>query len=443
MFLNRLQQYIIEQNLFQVNEKILLAVSGGKDSVLMAHLFNKLGYSFSIVHCNFGLRKSESDRDEEFVKKLATEFKVSFYSKKFDTEAYAQNNRISIQMAARELRYQYFENVRKENQYYKIAIAQHQNDAIETVLLNLVRGTGIAGLHGIMSNRGYIIRPLMCFNQTEIQDLIKEFHISFVEDSSNASSKYMRNYIRHKVIPELKTLNQNLEETFNTNIKYFNQLEVFLQQQVHQIEEKLFICEGSEIRISIKELKALQPIELLVYELFKAFGFNSSMVASFIKVLDSQAGKQFLTQTHHILIDRDYVFVKHLMDINNEECDWPIEANSISFQQKYFSRYEVETLSDLKLPKNKMIADASKLIYPLKLRMWKIGDSFIPFGMKKSKKLSDFFVGEKLSVFDKAQVLILVNGNGEIIWVCGKRSDERYKVESNTKKIIIFDMQEA
>ncbi|RZK73631.1 MAG: tRNA lysidine(34) synthetase TilS, partial [Pedobacter sp.] len=247
--------FINHQQLFSANDKVLLAVSGGKDSVLMVHLFKTAGYDIGIAHCNFNLRADESQRDETFVRMLANTLNIPFHVKHFDTKTYAEEHKVSTQMAARELRYTWFENIRAEYNYQYIALAQHNDDAIETVLLNLTRGTGIAGLHGIMAKRALLIRPLLFLSRNEIELLIAENNIDFVEDSSNATTKYARNKIRHQVVPVLKEINPNLEQTFAHNIQRFAETEMVLQQAVAGIKKELFVEKQGVVHISIEGIQ--------------------------------------------------------------------------------------------------------------------------------------------------------------------------------------------
>ncbi len=439
MFLACFTNFIEQNNLFAKDDKILLAVSGGKDSVLMAHLFKQAGYNFSIAHCNFNLRGEESLRDQNFVSALADELNVPFYFINFDTKTYANDHKISLQMAARELRYQFFEDIRQQHGYQKIAIAHHQNDAIETVLINLVRGTGIAGLHGILPNKGSIIRPLLCFTSDEIAKIVKQNNFTYVEDSSNASTKYMRNRIRLAVIPELKKLNPSLETTFKNNLNYFSQLEDFLKHEVEKTRIQLFVYQQNRISVSLNQLKKLQP--LIIYALLKPFGFNTSTVNDLISVLEKHSGRQFLSATHQLVLDRENIIIKPILLNTTTEIKIEATDKEVIFMEK---RFNVTVLNyiphNLKTNLNTIFIDADKIIFPLTLRKWQQGDVFIPFGMIGEKKVSDFFINQKLSVIQKAETPILVNGNGKIIWVCGLRSDDRFKITSNTKKIISLNM---
>ena len=296
--------HVLQQQLFEASDHVLLAVSGGKDSVLMAQLFKQAGFNFSIAHCNFNLRADESQRDELFVKMLAEEMQVPFHVVHFDTKGFSQAHKISTQMAARQLRYDWFDELRQAHGYAHIAVAHHQNDAIETVLLNLVRGTGISGMHGILPKRGHVIRPLLFLSRQEIDQLIDEHHLAYIEDSSNLSSKYARNKIRLEVVPHLREINPNLEETFAENIIRFAETEELLQQVVAQTRKQLLKEEGTGVSLLVKEVLNLKPQKLLVFELLKPFHFTSSVVDEILASLHKQSGTSFYSNSHQLIIDR-------------------------------------------------------------------------------------------------------------------------------------------
>lgn len=422
-------------------DKILLAVSGGKDSVTMAHLFASAGFKFGIAHCNFNLRGEESTRDQSFVKNLADQLGVSFHLQAFETEAYAKEYKLSIQMAARDLRYAFFYSLKESFGYQKIAIAQHQNDAMETVLLNLIRGTGIAGLHGIKVHHHDIIRPLLCFNSADIEEMVEENNINFVEDSSNASTKYARNKIRLNVIPEMKQLNPSLEDTFQKNLDYFSELEELLIETVRNHQTHLFKVKDQHIEIAISELKKVHPQKLILFELFRPFGFNITTIQNLINCLNGESGRQFFSETHCITIDRETITLKTKAQFILREQFIKAEQNEAVFGNYHLS---IDKLANKPLnlitEAHFIYVDADELIYPLKLRAWREGDTFKPFGMHGEKKVSDFLISQKIPLDDKKLVPILVNGDGKIIWICGYRSDDRFKVKSNTKKIFILEV---
>ena len=438
--IEQLENFIKMKGLFKPQDKILLAVSGGKDSVAMVHLFKKVGFNFGIAHCNFNLRAEESLRDQKFVQKLAEDLNVPFHLQSFDTEIYAKKNQLSIQMAARELRYHYFNDLLATFHYQKVAIAQHQNDAIETVIWNLIRGTGISGLHGIKSLRNDIIRPMLCFTSRDIESLVTDHQIDFVEDSSNASTKYARNQIRLNIIPEMKKLNPSLEATFEKNINYFTALESFLEETVSQHRSQLFKYHGERIEIFITELKKLEAQELLLFELFRPFGFNATTIKDLIKGLDANPGKQFYSDSHCLAVDRTVIILEKKEQGNFINLKINPNQSEVIFGEHVITIKEfTENLKNLKSAPNICYVDANQLIYPLTIRTWQEGDIFKPFGFNGEKKISDYLIQQKVPLIDKKKIPILVNGDGNIIWICGLRSDDRFKVKSNTKRIFILE----
>jgi len=438
--LQQFKDYIKKNALFNPQQKILLAVSGGKDSVLMAQLFKLCNYNFSIAHCNFNLRADEAQRDESFVKLLATTLDVPFYITHFDTKAYASENQISTQMAARDLRYQWFEKVRVEGNYDYVAVAHHQNDSIETLLLNLTRGTGISGMHGILPKRDKLIRPLLFLSRLQIDQLIDENDINFVEDSSNESSKYARNKIRLNVIPQLRDINPSLEETFAQNIIRFAETEEILEQFVEQKRKELAKVFNGDVYFDIEKVKELEPQRLILFELLKPYHFTSTVVLEVLDSLDKQSGTSFYSATHRITVNRkdliisalqkDKEFEHHFLHPQDESIE--IDENRISLFYSQSLLVENNT--------SKAFVDVDKLIFPLIIRFRQDGDKFMPLGMKHFKKLSDFLINCKIPLPQKDKIPLVVNGNGDIIWVAGLRQDNRYKVNATTKKVAIFEL---
>lgn len=439
--LQNFKTYIEQHALFNSKDKILLAVSGGKDSVLMAHLFKLSGFNFGIAHCNFNLRADESQRDEAFVKLLALTLEVPFFVTHFNTKEFAVSHKVSTQMAARTLRYGWFEELRQREQYDYIALAQHQDDAVETVLLNLTRGTGIAGLHGILPKRDRLIRPLLFLSSGDIAHIISKQQIEYVEDSSNLSTNYARNKIRLNVIPHLKEINPGLDETFRNNIQRFADTELVLQQVVSSLSEKIVKKRQGKFYLSITEVKALNPKQLLLFELLRPFGFLEPVVAELLAGLDKQSGTTFFSHSHKIVIDRKHLIIDRLDDHLGLAKNVLIHPDQ---EKAEFLNSEItfRSSTDLNFERNSSIAyvDTDKLIFPLVLRSWQNGDKFKPIGMDRYKKLSDFFIDEKVPLTDKGQVPVLVNGNGEIIWIAGLRQDNRYKLTENTRLVTIFEL---
>ncbi|WP_131539220.1 tRNA lysidine(34) synthetase TilS [Pedobacter nototheniae] len=438
--LQQFQDFISKEQLFTKDDKILLAVSGGRDSVLMLHLFKALGIRVGVAHCNFNLRGEEAQRDEHFVKMLAHNFDVPFYVTHFETKKYASQHKISTQMAARDLRYQWFETLRKTEGYHYIALAQHQNDAIETVLINLVRGTGISGLHGILPKRDFLIRPLLFLNRAEIDQLIESNHIDYVEDGSNKSTDYTRNKLRLEVIPYLKEINPNLENTFAQNIARFSEIETFLKTQVEVLSNALLQNKTDGIYIALDDIIALKPRQLLLFELLKPFNFTNLVVAEILSSIHALSGTHFFSESHQAIIDRKHLIIAERANLNQEHQIIHPATEKVNFMGNEIKVSFSDNLA-FETVKNKAFADFDKLIFPLVLRSWQHGDKFIPLGMRNFKKISDFFINEKLPLHLKEITPILINGNGEVIWVAGMRQDNRYKLTKATKKVVIFELK--
>ncbi|MEC3881405.1 tRNA lysidine(34) synthetase TilS [Parapedobacter sp. 10938] len=434
----RFSQFLDEQRLCQPDGRILLAVSGGKDSVLMTHLFAAAGYPIGIAHCNFQLRGAAADADEALVNRLARQLDVPFYTTAFDTGAYAQAHGISIQMAARDLRYAWLETIRGSQGYDCIAVAQHQNDHLETLLLNLVRGTGLSGLRGIQSKRGRIIRPLLFLTAAEVAAEVAGRGLDYRDDASNFSTKYARNKIRLEVIPKLKELNPALEHTMAANMAHFSGAYVVVQRYVAELRDQLFVpqqIEGEEEwHIPTAALMGLDPQPFLLYELFKPYGFTETVLADLTAALPGIPGKQFSSPSHVLHLDREVVVMRR-SDAFTEEVVTIHEAGESVCWGDY--RLESGWSTDTVVRAASHIAqfDADLLVFPLQIRSWHPGDAFQPLGMKGSKKLSDFFVSLKIPVYRKHRVPIVINGNGDIIWVVPYRMDNRYKITAKTKKV--------
>jgi tRNA(Ile)-lysidine synthase len=437
--LQNFTEYIRQNALFAPGHKILLAVSGGKDSVLMVHLFKQAGFNFGIAHCNFGLRGSESQRDEHFVRTLAAVLDIPLYVTHFETKTYAANHKISTQMAARDLRYHWFEELRTKEKYDYIAVAHHQDDAIETVLLNLVRGTGIAGLHGILPKRDFLIRPLLFLSRREIDNLINSNPIEYVEDSSNLSTNYARNKLRLDVIPRLKEINPNLEETFAHNIERFSATEIVLQQRIAQLREEIFEERTNGIYIPIGKVVVLHPQRLLFFELLKPFGFTEVVAEEIITSVEKQSGTSFYSATHRITIDRAELIITKTGEEHNHQMIHRADKTVAMGRHLIKITYTEQIAFENNV--HKAFADLDKLIFPLVLRSWQEGDRFMPLGMKNYKNLSDFFIDQKVPLPEKENIPILINGNWEIVWVAGMRQDNRYKVTATTKKVVIFEQK--
>ena len=431
----------IEQNaLFDAGTKILAAVSGGMDSVLMAHLLKQAGFNFGIAHCNFMLRGDDALADQEFTRNLAQQLGVSFHTVNFDTKKHAADHKVSIQMAARDLRYQWFADVCQTAGYHTIALAHHQNDTIETILLNLTRGTGIAGLHGILPVNGRLVRPLLFLSRDEIQTIVSAEGLKYVEDASNASTKYARNKLRHQVVPLLKELNPSLERTFENNLRHFRELEALLNQQVKALTKELFTYQDDEVYIPLAGIAKLNPQRLLLFSLLQPYGFNETAVDDLISGLDKHAGRIFEGAGYIAVIDREQLIISKRTGQTVTEVTLQEGEHSINFGSYKFTLLHDDSALIIKDNPMAVSVNSAKLVYPLTLRTWQQGDQFYPLGMKTRQKLSDFFIHAKVPLHQKGSTPILINGNGDIVWIGGYRPDDRYKVDNNTKKVTIFEL---
>lgn len=415
-------RFIEKEKLLAKKDRILLAVSGGVDSVVMCELFHLAGFKFGIAHCNFNLRGKESDGDEQLVKSLAEKYTVPFHVQSFLTEEYSKEKSISIQMAARELRYKWLEEVRKINKYQYIAAAHHKDDSIETFFINLVRGTGISGLHGILPKQRFIVRPLLFASKKEIEDFAKTNNLSYREDSSNRSDKYLRNKIRHQIIPVLKEINPDIDKVILDDIAKIKDVESVYRQAIERSRKEVIRAEGFKRVIAIKKLKTLKPLRTYLFEFLKEYNFNPDVVHAIAEAIDSNSGKQFYSSTHRLVKDRDFLIIT----ARNKQAE------------KFLLRYSLKSFKGFRIPSGNDIAcmDYDLLKLPLEIRKWRNGDFFYPLGMNKRKKISDFLIDNKVSVPDKENVHVLTSGK-DIVWVIGRRVDNRFRVTDKTERIYV------
>ena len=432
----------IENNLsFLKESKLLIAISGGLDSVVLTHLCHQLDFNFGLAHCNFHLRDDESDADEDFVLQMAEDLDVEVFIEHFETEEYATEHQLSVQMAARELRYQWFEELMTQLNFGYLLTAHHADDNLETFLINLSRGTGLEGLTGIPEMNGRIVRPLLPFSREQIEAYAKENKLKWREDSTNASNKYLRNKLRHEVIPALKETNPQLLQNFNKTLSFLQDANEIIEDHIVDIQKKVVSVEGDMIKLDIKKIQRLSNSKAYLYQLLKDFNFTEWNDVE--GLLTAQSGKQVFSESHRLLKDRDYLFLSELdtnVILSENEESFLITENQEHLKSP-IGTLNVSTVKRLNRINNSTIyVDKEKLKFPLTFRKWKEGDYFYPFGMKGKKKLSKYLKDEKLSLIEKEHIWVLCSGN-DIVWVTGKRADDRFKVTENTSKILKIELK--
>jgi len=432
---DRFRKHIIEQNLFYQEDKLIVAISGGADSVALSSLLKDLGYSFIMVHCNFQLRGKESDEDEIFVKELAKEYGVDCKIKYFETQKYATKNKLSVQMAARELRYEWFEQLREEAHAKYILVAHHKDDDIETFFINLIRGSGIRGFLGMKQKNNNIIRPLLSFSRKEIEEYLKTKNQPYRTDSSNIDTKYLRNNIRKHLVPLIKDINPSFSSTFSKEIHHLNEVYSVFQKEVERVKKDLISVEGAFYNIDKNKLLSLSDGEAFLREIIAPFGFTETN--KIFESCKSFSGKMFYSERNKLLVDRDKITIIKREDISFNEIKIPIETQNIITPISLQFRKSVQ----VEFERDKKIAffDEELLQFPLTIRKWIEGDYFYPIGMRGSKKISDYFVDNKFSRFEKEECFLLCSGE-DIVWIIGHRMDERFKITQNTKKVYIAEL---
>ncbi len=428
--LDRFTHVLKRDKLCERQQRLLLAVSGGLDSMVMLDLFHRAGFEVGVAHCNFQLRSEESDADEAFVLERCKAIGVECYTSRFDTKNYAAKNGTSTQMAARQLRYEWFGELLNNN-WDLLATAHHADDNLETTLLHLVRGTGLSGVMGIPAKVDKVIRPLLAFTKEELEGYAQVHGIEWREDRSNATTDYNRNYIRHELIPKLKILNPALEHTFIKTSERLSAGGELFQMGLHGVKEK-FLKEKSDQVLIDKEFAKLfhKPVGVL-WELIKQYGFNYEQCDSIIESIDKSSGSKFLTHSHQLFVDRTYLIIDAFREAQTETLI-QLGDRRASLGTAILELEEVEAQSISRI-RHLASLDAEKLKFPLVWRAWQEGDFFYPLGMSGKKKLSDFFIDNKMSRADKGRTTVLVSGE-DIVWVVGHRVDNRYKVDDHTKR---------
>ena len=428
--LQKFKQHLHQNFPFLEDSKLLIAISGGIDSVVLAHLCSQLNLNFSLCHCNFNLRGQESDDDEAFVTSLAKSLKTPVYTTSFETEKYATKNKVSIQVAARDLRYTWFYKLLDANQYDYVLTAHNTNDNLETFIINLTRGSGLEGFTGIPPVNQKSVRPLLAFSRDDITLFAIKNGIVWREDRSNASIKYVRNKVRHKIIPILKELNPHVLESFQNTIEYLNESQSIINDAVKNITAKVVSYENDVLKISCKEIDKLSNKKAYLYQLLQAYGFTAWN--DIVDLISAQPGKQVFSDTHRLLKDRNFLI---LTTINkSQSIKGPILIDQKVSEITNPIKLTIQNTDDY-TSKNKeqIIIDKDLVNYPLSLKKWHHGDAMYPTGMTGSKKISQLFKDNKLSLLDKEKIWMLTDAKDHIIWVIGLRQDRRYLANKTSK----------
>ena len=428
----QIQQYIIQHQLLSGEKPVVVGISGGADSVALLHILVSLGYKCIAAHCNFNLRGDESFRDEQFTIDFTQRLQVPLCKISFETNKYAQENRLSVEMAARELRYRWFEELLNTYDADAVAVAHHRDDSVETLLINLTRGSGLTGLTGIKPKNGNVVRPLLCVSREDIYAYIENNGLEYVTDSSNSSDIYTRNFIRLKVIPLLEEINPSVKASLARTANHLYDASLIYN---HSIEEARKVITQNN-RLSISALLSFPAPATILYEMLKPYGFSRTVCESIFTVLEKDSGKIFYSSTHRLLKDRSDLLIDvlsgednraYLINLEDDNVDLPVELKP-----------EIVVIKeDYQIEKDRKFAyfDFDKLSFPLVLRHWQEGDWFVPFGMKGKKKVSDYFSDKKFSLFDKEKTWLLCSGQ-DVIWIVGERTDNRYRIEKTTKRVL-------
>jgi tRNA(Ile)-lysidine synthase len=428
--LQKLKNHIQQNFSFLQDKKLLVATSGGLDSMVLVHLFQKLKFNFALAHCNFQLRNLESDADEEFVNSYAEQNMIPCFTTKFDTKKYSETHKLSTQVAARNLRYDWFNEILIQKKFDYIITAHHADDDVETFLIHISRGTGLEGLTGIPSKNGNIIRPMLPFSRKEIENYASENQLVWREDSSNASDKYVRNKIRHHIVPVFKEINDSFLLSFQNTLEHLNQQQSLVDDAVLLVYEKVVSEEKQQLKINISALLQYNNYKAYLYQWLHKYGFTAWN--DVYDLVQSQTGKRIESENYILLKDRDYLLLSQKTTTDFET----IVINSVTESTNFplnFSFCNISNISNQN--KNIIFVEESKLQFPLTIRKWNEGDFFYPAGMQGKKKVSKYFKDEKFTLFQKQQAFIL-ESNNKIVWIIGHRADERFKPENTNQNII-------
>lgn len=430
--IHKVEDYIQAQSLLPNNATIIVGLSGGADSVALLDILINIGYHCVAAHCNFHLRGEESDRDFLFAKRFCAKREIEFVHTDFDTYQYMSDKSISLEMAARELRYNWFEEVRNQYEADKIAVAHHQDDSIETVLINLIRGTGIRGLTGISVQNGAVIRPLLCLSRGEIINYLSERHLDYVVDSTNLEDVYIRNKIRLNIIPLLETINPSVRQAISRTSENLRATENLSQIQVKKIKDRIFANNTVNIDCLLEE----DEPRFILFEILNPYGFNFDRIINIFNSLQGQSGKRFYSPDYVLIKDRNTLVLEKIEEKDQQIFTLREDSKQTDFPIRLKIEKDISMDHFLESDKNTgvIFVDNDKIKYPLSVRRWKQGDRFIPFGMKGSKKLSDYFSDRKFSILDKEKIWLLCSDD-TIVWIIGERADNRFRITNSTKNI--------
>lgn len=434
--LDKVKRYIADNKLFEQSDKLLVGLSGGADSMALLNVLIELKYDCFAAHCNFHLRGEESDKDQLYVEDWCNVNNIPLITVDFDTTKYAADNKISIEMAARELRYGWFERVRKEHDADYIAVGHHLNDSIETFLLNLIRGTGISGLSGIAPKNGRVVRPLLSVSREEIEEYLDGKATNFRVDSTNLEDIYTRNFVRLNLLPSLEKINPSINDAIARTSKNLSEVEKVYR---HVMEKDIKVVLLDNV-IDIEKLKQTISPQSVLFEILFPLGFSPSSIEDVLDSIDATPGKVFYSPSHRLIKDRIFFLIDKLSTNEVENRTFTINKGNTHIDLPLDMSFDVKPYPvDITKSPKYLYLDADLITYPLVLRKWQLGDWFVPFGMKGRKKLSDFFTDQKFSIKDKEDVWILVSGE-DIVWVVGHRSDDRFRVTPKTKNILVINI---
>ena len=434
--LSTVQAYIAQHQLLRPAAPVIVGLSGGADSVALLHLLTRLGYPCVAAHCNFRLRADESDADADFARQTAEALGLPFRRIDFDTADYAHQNGVSTEMAARTLRYEWFETLRRELGAEAIAVAHHRDDNVETVLLNLIRGTGLSGLCGMRPRNGHIVRPLLSVDRHQIVRWLTDRHLPFRTDSSNASDVYRRNFVRLRLLPLMEQLNPSVRDAILRMAGHLTDVEAIYCNAIDSHRAHLMDAEG---RISIDALLRTPAPHAMLFELLTPYGFTPSQCADIARALSRESGRSFVAPggRWHLLKDRLHLILYPADEVSADAFTLTLGSELTAPIRLSLEERIVDDTFTISCSPHVATFDADRIALPLTLRRWRAGDSFVPFGMTGRKKLSDYFSDHKFSLLHKAAAWILCDASGRILWIVGHRTDNRFRITSKTSRALI------